>query len=132
MLKGTVFYHRNFKFKDNKKGDKLLIVLNSPVISQSQPFLFCKTTSHPKYNISQEGCYSHKNIYYLMANSDFFRENTWIQFHEIYEYNSRQLLQKKVTGDIEVLGELKESTTNVLVKCIKQSEDVSDYYLKLL
>jgi hypothetical protein len=39
MLKGTVFYHRNFRYKDGEIGDKLLIVLNSPVIPQNQSFL---------------------------------------------------------------------------------------------
>ncbi|HET6514679.1 MAG TPA: hypothetical protein VFG09_05915 [Thermodesulfovibrionales bacterium] len=87
MDRGTILYHRAFEFKDGEIGQKLLIVLNTP--QNDAPYLCCKTTSKMKYGIEKEGCHSSKNIYVLNPSPQGFKEKTWIQFHEIYEFDSR-------------------------------------------
>lgn len=70
MDKGTVLFHTKFLFSDGETGQKLIIILNTP--KSREPYLICRTTSHQKYGINKQGCYSDKNIYYLDAKFDFF------------------------------------------------------------
>lgn len=130
MNKGTIFFHKKFKFKDGGVGEKLLIVLNEP--KKNESYLFCKTTSRSKFNLEHQGCYSDKNIYILNADHDSFQKKTWVQFHELYEANATDLLRARFDGDLEVKAQLRIETINALVNCIKRSDDISKYQLSLL
>lgn len=132
MRKGTILYHRKFEFLDDQLGEKLLIILNSPNTSKNQPYLCCKTTSKQKFNIEKEGCYSKQSIYFLDANSDWFKEKTWIQFHDIYEFKCQEFLQAHFKGDLTIKSELKELSITSIIACIKKSDDISNYHLDLL
>lgn len=130
MNKGTILYHKAFQFQNGQIGKKLLITLNTP--KKNEPYLCCKTTSKQQFNIEKEGCHSNKNIYVLDANTDWFKEKTWIQFYELYEFDPHKFLQAHFRGDLEIKGQLKVNTTNAITNCIKRSEDVSKYHLMLL
>lgn len=102
MKKGTILFHPRFKFKDGEIGEKLLIILNTPE-NNNIPLLVCKTTSIEKYGITNQGCHSQSNIYYIDADFDFFKKNTWIQFHEIYELNKVSLLNEHFNNCLEIV-----------------------------
>lgn len=131
MKRGTVLFHRDFIFKDGESGEKYLIILNDP--SGDEPYLCCKTTSKSKYDITQEGCHPHKNIYLLKAKKDCFPYNTWIQFHELYELTAEELLKAHL-GDktCNITYTLKNETCRAIRNCIKKSIDISPYHLELL
>lgn len=130
LCKGAILYHKDFAFPDGGVSDKLFVLLNNP--SKFQPYLFCKTTSKPKFNITKMGCYSDKNIYYVDAHRDWFKLNTWIQFHELYQLNAAELLDAHCKGRIVIQNNLKEPLINGLINCIKKSDDISSYHLSLL
>lgn len=130
MNKGTILFHRDFQFHDGQTGEKLIIVLNTP--KNNEPYLCCKTTSKQRFDIDREGCHSHKNIYVINPNYDWFKGKTWVQFHELYEFEPQRFLQAHFKGDLEIKGSLKENTINAIRNCIKRSEDVSQYHLSLL
>lgn len=130
MDKGTILFHREFSFRNGESGKKLLIVLNAP--SENQPYLVCKTTSKEKFNIQTEGCHSDRNIYLLNANTDWFTERIWIQFHDLYPLSAPELLRDRFKGQLEIVGKLRKTTIAAIINCIKRSQDISDYYLELL
>ncbi len=130
MNKGTILFHRDFQFLNGQSGEKLIIVLNTP--KDKEPYLCCKTTSKQKFNIDKEGCHSQQNIYVINPNFDWFRMKTWVQFHELYEFEAPKFLQAHFNGSLDVKGELKENTVRAIVNCIKRSDDVSKYNLSLL
>lgn len=130
MNKGKILYHQAFQFQNGQYGKKLLITLNNP--QNNEPYLCCKTTSKQQFNIDKEGCHYNKNIYVLNANTDWFKEKTWVQFHELYEIDRHKFLQAHFKGDMDVKGELKGNTICAIINCIKRSEDISNYHLTLL
>ena len=134
MNKGTILFHKNFLFSDGNTGEKLIIILNVP--KNKEPFLVCRTTSKSQFyinkHINKRGCYSDKNIYYIDANFDWFRENTWIQFYELFELDTAGFLNDHFKGNLEIKGCLRTETIQAIVNCIKKSEDVSNYHMRLL
>ncbi len=131
MNKGTVIFYKKFQFSNGELGEKLLIILNT-YKDQSTPHLCCKTTSKQKYNLTNPGCYSNKNIYVLNANQDFFNLKTWVQFDEIYELKASDLLNAHYSGLVDIKGTLKENTINAIINCIKRSQDITNYQLSIL
>ena len=132
MKKGTVLFHPRFEFTDGETGRKFLIILNTPDIKKSQPFLICKTTSQSKNKPDAPGCHAQKNLYCIEAGSDFFLKRTWVQFFEIFELNHDEFLMQHFELGLQARGELKSETINAIVNCIKRSDDVSAYHLSLL
>lgn len=132
MTKGTVLFHPRFHFTDGTLGKKYLIILNNPDLKKSEPFLFCRTTSNPNRKPEAHGCYSEKNLFVLDAIFDFFPLKTWVQFYEIFEASSEELLRDKFKLGLDIVGQLKQQTINTIVNCIKRSDDISRYHLFLL
>jgi len=130
MDKGTILFHRALEFKDGETGKKLLIILNTP--QNSEPFLCCKTTSRQKYGLDKEGCHSNKNIYVLNPVKNCFQIRTWVQFHEIYEFNHKLFLQEHFNGSLDIKSTLPVDIINAIVNCVKKSDDISKYHLSLL
>lgn len=130
MDKGTILFHRALEFKDGETGKKLLIILNAP--QSSEPFLCCKTTSKQKFDLDKEGCHSSKNIYVLNPAKNTFPLKTWVQFHEIYEFENKSFLSHHFKGNIDIKGNLPTNIVNAIVNCIKKSDDISKYHLGLL
>ena len=130
MNKGTILFDKKFPFSDGNTGEKLIIILNVPKNKES--FLVCRTTSKPQFYINKRGCYSDKNIYYIDANFDWFRKNTWIQFYELTEIDNASFLNNHFKGNLEIKGCLRTETIQAIINCIKKSEDVSNYHMRLL
>ena len=132
MKKGDILFHPQFKFTDGEIGRKYLILLNNPDLQKSEPFLLCKTTSNPKGKPQKQGCYPDRNLYVLDAGFDFFPEKTWIQFYEIFEAQSNDLIRDHFEYGLEIKKTLREQTINEIVNCIKKSDDISEYHLSFL
>ena len=132
MRKGTVLFHPRFQFTDGESGRKYLIILNTPDIKKSDPFLFCKTTSQSQSKPSTPGCHVEKNLYCIEANSDFFPKRTWVQFFEIFEASHNEFIKQHFALGLQVKAELKLETISAIINCIRRSDDVSAYHLSLL
>jgi len=132
MRKGTILFHPRFEFTDGETGRKYLIILNTPEIRKSEPFLFCKTTSQSRNKPQTPGCHAEKNLYCIDAKFDFFPKKTWAQFFEIFEIDYDEFIKQHFKLRLEVKGELKPQTINAIINCIKRSDDVSPYHLSLL
>ena len=132
MRKGTILFHPNFEFTNGEIGRKYLIVLNTPDIRKSEPFLFCKTTSQTQNKPKTPGCHAEKNLYCIEANSDFFPKRTWVQFFEIFEASQDEFIKQHFALGLQVKAELKSETISAITNCIKRSDDISAYHLLLL
>ena len=132
MRKGTILFHPSFEFTNGEIGRKYLIMLNTPEIKKSEPFLFCKTTSQSQNKPPTPGCHAEKNLYCIDAHYDFFPKKTWVQFFEMFEVNYDEFIKQHFELGLEVKGELKTETISAIINCIKKSDDVSAYYLALL
>ncbi len=51
-----------------------------------------------------------------------FPIKTWVQFHELYEFDFNKLMHSRHKGDLEFIGQLTASTINAIINCIKRSE----------
>jgi hypothetical protein len=132
MKKGDILFHPHFKFSDGEAGKKFLIILNTPDLQESEPYLFCKTTSQSQKKPQTPGCHAERNLYCIDANFDFFLQKTWVQFFEIFEANYAEFIKQHFSLGLEVKGQLQPSTINAVINCIKKSDDVSGYHLSLL
>jgi hypothetical protein len=132
MRKASVLFHPSFEFTNGETGRKYLIILNTPDIKKSEPFLFCKTTSQPQNKPQTPGCHAEKNLYCIDAKYDFFPRKTWVQFFEMFEVNYDEFIKQHFELGLEVRAELKTETINAIINCIKKSDDVSAYHLSLL
>jgi hypothetical protein len=130
MKRGTVYFHKDFRFPDGGVEDKLFIILNNPL--KDEYFITCKTTSQQKWRPDKEGCHSIDNVYVLRANYDFFNEKTWVQFHEYYPISQDLLLKYVNRGIIVKKAELKEQKIRAIINCISKSEDISGLYLSMI
>ncbi|OGP55920.1 MAG: hypothetical protein A2Y65_04595 [Deltaproteobacteria bacterium RBG_13_52_11] len=105
MRKGTVLFHPRFEFTDGEIGSKYLIILNTPDIKKSEPFLFCKTTSQSQNKPKTTGCHAEKNLYCIEENSDFFPRRTWVQFFEIFEASHDKFIEQHFARGLQVRAE---------------------------
>jgi len=131
MNRGAVFFYSKLKFHDGEEGKKFLIVLNNP--NGNQNYLCGKTTSKPKKNLNNPGCYSNENIFVVDPIPGCFSVKTWIQFHEYYEFKSSYFLklhlqEKTLTKKADLPPKIIDS----IIKCIKRSPDISIARLSML
>lgn len=130
MKKGTIFLHKNYAFPDGGVADKYFIIMNNP--QKNESFLTCKTTSRQNSRPDKNGCHSLHNVYVLMEREDFFPKKTWVQFHTLYPVSPSRLNYLVNAGDVTKEAELRTQTINAIINCVKYSEDISYYHLKML
>ena len=116
MLRGAVYLHSNFQFKDSFSGVKYIVLLNNP--SSDIPPLFVKVTSKQKGKPAQTGCLEHYKLYFLPAGSTCFPLDTWVQLYEIYEMPDIERDPKA-----KQFGSLADSLVAEIVKCLLYSCD---------
>jgi hypothetical protein len=131
MHRGTVLFHKDFRFKNGKTAPKYLILLNEPVPDGT--YLFCKTTTsgQPRWRPPDVGCHSKLNVYVLNPCACFTKK-TWVQFEELYELTTKVILQDYFNKDLTEAGQLNEKTIMEIVNCVKESDDIIKYHLSLL
>jgi hypothetical protein len=129
-LRGKIYAHNNFTFKDGTAGGNKLLVLINELANAEGPWIFCKTTTKNKRNFPQ-GCHSQHNIYAMLPKEDFFKEPTCIQF-DLHFFCGKQMLKDKIAGHMTELGQLRDQTTRALLNCVKKSPDISKKELQYL
>lgn len=129
VVKGTIFHHKKFVFKDGDIGDKLLILLNTP--SENEPCLFAKTTSKKRERPSTPGCIENLKLFFIPAGTAFFKDDTWIELYEIYEI---PLDDVKNNPDFKIIGTCDNKLINEIIDCLLllNQNDITSYHKKLL
>lgn len=126
MSPGTIFYHKNFKFKNGGTKDKLVIVLAK---LDTNEIITVVTTSKNKNKGNLQGCQINDRYpnFYIPKGSSSFRKDTWINLDDFYPFPLQEIFDDKCNGDIEVKSTLDETMFVALLNCSIESQDISDY-----
>jgi len=125
VIKGTIFHHKNFTFKDGDVSSKLLVLLNTP--SRNDPYLFIKTTSQQKGKSKTPGCDEKRSLFFVPANTAFFEFDTWVQLYEIYPFPPDDVQRDP---DFVIINILDDKTTSAIIDCLYRSnkDDIPEIY----
>lgn len=123
MTPGTVFFDKSFKFLDGNKGRKLAISLGA---AQGLNVVV-KTTSNGKRYNRKHGCNLNSRFpfFYLPSNSCCLSKPTWICLDEFYDFNNVELMQKRFSGELDIIGNLQNKLLKSLIKCCIDCEDIT-------
>lgn len=129
QTRGAVFFHPGFEFKNGKTGRKLILLLNTP--SKNEPYLFVKTTSQRKNKPLSPGCIKERSLFFIPANTSFFKENTWVVLYERYPIRPNDIANKKV---LKLIGHLDSKTLDKIIDCLfaAEDDDIPPIHRKLL
>lgn len=127
VVRGTIFYHGKFLFKNGEIGKKYLILLNTP--SKGEPYLLVKTTSQRKDKPITPGCIKRHSLFFIPARRAFFPENTWVQLYELYEY-----VEADKNPEYRIVSNLESNMIDEIIECLltSQGDDISPHQKKLL
>lgn len=131
MTPGTVLFDKQFKFKDGKVGEKLVVVLTDGTCGD---YLTVKTTSKQRSKNKKAGCQTNDfpPNYYLPANSCGFKGESWILLEEVYELDLNAILQKKKDGILVVKDCLSRDLIRDILLCAMDSQDIAEQFLDRL
>lgn len=133
LMKGSVFHHPKFVFKDGEIGNKLLVLLNTP--QKNDPYLIVKTTSQ---ETSQQitrpkipGCNQVFSVFFVPCKGFFFDKDTWIILDEIYPFTPDSFTKDP---DLKKIGDLDLKLTDKVIDCLLLvgKDDITPAYEKLL
>ena len=111
FARGSIFVAENFIFTDGTKGRKILVLLNNP--ASNDPYLLVKTTSQKHSKPDTLGCIeSYHKVYFIQANSPFFKKDTWIQLDDYFQFS-----QKNITKKLKHIGVLPSKTIKLIIDC---------------
>ncbi len=111
FARGSVFVADNFIYEDGTKGKKLLVLLNNP--APNDPYLLVKTTSKRHSKPDTLGCIeNYHQVYFVKANSPFFKKDTWIQLDDYFPFN-----QETIGKKLKRIGVLPEKTIKFVISC---------------
>lgn len=127
MKKGSIFFHKEFSYKNGEIGEKLIVLLNEPK-SPQEPYLFCRVTSQEKDKPKQLGCIPYLSLFFIPERDDYFSRDTWLQLYDIYPFDAASVLQDSLTGKMIIRGNLKNSTLKNLMVCISLVKDIEIEY----
>jgi hypothetical protein len=138
MERGTILFHNRFQFSDGETGKKLLVILNTP--KPNEPYLLIRTTSQVEKWSSyykqaiQKGCNFRLLLFYIMpGDKTFFEKPTLLQFDNLFEFRSNELLSDKFKGVLEAKGKLSENKFNEIMNCVRaMKDDIEARYFKML
>ena len=128
-VRGTIYHHSKFLFKNGFSGVKCIVLLNTP--GASQPYLFVKTTSQRKGKPLKQGCIENRSLFFIPAETTFFEMDTWILLHEIYQLTP-DVVEKD--PDLRILGSLAPNLIEKIVNCLflSRADDILPAHRKLL
>ena len=119
IVRGAVFLHKDFKFKDGVSGIKRIVLLNTP--ENEDHYIFVKTTSKKKDKSETPGCLTHpSSLFYIPGRkTKAFPLDTWVQLHELYP-----MTPDSVSGNrrIKFIYALDEKTIDDIVNCLFKTE----------
>ena len=127
VVRGTIFYHSKFLFKNGEVAPKYLILLNTP--SEGEPYFLVKTTSQRKDKPITPGCIKKRSLFFIPARRTFFPVNTWAQLYELYEETEVEKDPK-----FKIIGNLDSKMVTQIIECLlaSQGDDISPHQKKLL
>jgi hypothetical protein len=117
QTRGAIYHHKDLVFKNGFTGKKYLVLLNSP--SGKDPYLFVKTTSQKKNKPATPGCIKNHSVYFIPGGKAFFRLDTWVQLHEIYEIMPKDIDSK---NGVTIRGRLDVKIIYEIVNCLFKAE----------
>lgn len=134
MTAGDILFHPEFTFHDGRKGSKLLVILNNPDLSKSEPYLLIRTTSRLKGKQMVPGCIAAWRVFYIPpTEGEFLKDPTLLQLDDIYEMGAAQAVKNGVEKNLRKVGRLSDLTFAQLKNCIKQiKEDISEKHYRLI
>lgn len=131
IVRGAVFLHEEFEFKDGFSGIKRIVLLNTP--KNTDNYLFVKTTSQKKDKPETPGCLAHpSSLFYIPeGRAAPFPLNTWVQFHELYPMTPDSIIGNE---RVRRLGTLDVKMIDDIVNCLFETEgdNISPAYERFL
>lgn len=119
---GHILLCKDFVFRDQSKGRKLVVALNTS--DNKDTCLVLKTTSQKKhYYYSHPGCNSLKKCFCVYAEckqGGFDEEYTFVQLDYIYPINVDELLNAK---QISFLDRMSDICFTNLKRCLRKYKD---------
>ncbi len=112
-VRGTIYFHPKFEFKNGYTSEKLILLLNTP--SKDESYVFVKTTSQQKNKPLRPGCLKRQSLYFIPAGASFFQTNTWVQLYEIYEVKASDLDNNP---DVKIIGNLNSKIVDKIIDCL--------------
>ena len=120
---GEIFIFRKYTFEDGTQRDKLFVVLNSSDLQK--PCLALKTTSQPeRYLGCVKGCNQKRRCFFAPVTwQSCFREDTYIQLPQIFEFPTAKLLQDGLGRRVEFIQPLTSDCLAQLKSCLAGFKD---------
>jgi hypothetical protein len=118
---GDILFYKDFEFEDGSKHNKLFIV-----ICAGSSCLVLKTTSNNKrYQGVKEGCNPDKRVFFIpLENKEFFDDNTYIQFPQLFEFNESDLSKGTISRQIKIFESVLSNVyLQRIIDCLKHFKD---------
>lgn len=131
MQPGQVVIDQDFKTQDGTVLPKFYVVLGV----EDGFYINVRTTSRMGRRSNVPGCHlDTPHTFFVPRTSvpDCFREDTWIQLHEIYCMSLTTTLQSGMTGGSSLKGILPNDILKPLIICATYSEDITPVQIEVL
>ena len=138
MKSSDIILHKDFECFDGFHKGKFLIVLNNP--KPEENFLVLLTTSKGFYKTfngelrerpTVKGCHPPEGCFFIPQGSEWFPEPTWACF-DFKEFDQQVTLKNEAKGTFKKKSSLTLLTFQLLINCIKNSQDLSPIQRKLI
>lgn len=128
---GAIFHYEGFAFADGSGKNKFLIVLG---VYSNGDCLYALTTSRRKRKGDKIGCTQRPYTYFFIAGDgkNFFKKDTWILLSDSVVMSKIEFLQGALNKKITFRKNLRQSITDSIYECLKNSADVSPKLLQNL
>ena len=134
MNRGDILLSPKHEQFDGYVRGKYLIVLNPSLPNTDAPFLGVVATKQRWGRVNKQGCYTPDGYFFLDANYDWFPEPTWILFFRgmLVEFSPDKVISEEQKGNLRPRGSLREATVREILRCMKNSFDISRFQKETL
>lgn len=131
-MRGRIYFHDKFGFHDGGYGKKYIVLINNP--QDLDPYLFLKVTSQQKNKPNAYGCHIKQRVFYIPCGKTYFKIDTWLQLHEIYEFSRAKLLRDGIDKVLVHKDTLSLQIINEVTNCLLKSsiDDIEPEHLILI
>lgn len=128
---GAILHHRNFMFKDGSEKNKYLVILGA---KPNHDYLCVLTTTSQWIRKRQKGCHHKPRTYFFIPQNtaNFFSKDTWLILSKPRILSRPKMLEKRTEKIIQVKGNLNDTLTADICKCLTDSEDLSGEHQQLI
>ncbi len=129
----SIYYNSEFKFYNGIVGNKLLVLLNTPM--RNQEFLFVTTTSRRKRRMNKPGCgkYYQQGEYFIKKGQSGFDKDTWLILCDIYPFKAKDIDDNPNFHRLKC-AVLSEKTMRDVIDCLfkHHEDDIPEIYEDML